>query len=79
MIRGPSAGSALDLVIVGTRLGFEQARVRQHGEMVRIEIACHDLPRDLMLDLIITALHTSSIATNRAMTLRSYSLCDIGD
>jgi hypothetical protein len=52
--------------------GFEQARVRQHGEIVRIEIARHDLHRALMPDLIITALHTSSICTNRAMTLRSY-------
>ena len=55
---------------MGTRLGFEQARVRQHGEIVRIEIACHDLHRALMPDLSITALHTSSICTNRAMTCK---------
>jgi uncharacterized protein len=32
-------------------LGFEQARVRHHGEMVRIEIARDDLHRALVPDM----------------------------
>jgi uncharacterized protein len=32
-------------------LGFSQVRVRHHGELARIEIARHDLPRALTLDM----------------------------
>ncbi len=33
-------------------LGFRQFRVRHHGEIVRIEIACEELPRALNLEMI---------------------------